>query len=86
MPRSPLTLDRVALGRVARVSRVDWDALPAQEARRLKDFGLYEGAEVEPLHRGALFFRDPLAVRLGRLSIILRGKHARAVTVVPEPD
>ncbi len=86
MPRSPQSLDRVPIGRVARVTHVDWDMLPSAEARRLRDFGLFEGVEVEPLHRGALFFRDPLAVRLGRLSIILRGAHARAVTVVPEPD
>jgi ferrous iron transport protein A len=78
-----LTLDRLAPGRTARVASVDWEALPAADARRLRELGLYEGVEVEALHRGVLFFRDPLAIRLGRMRIMLRNANAMAVRLEP---
>ncbi len=82
MQMSP-TLDQLPLGRIARVASVDWDALSPNDARRLRELGLYEGVEVEALHRGALMFRDPLAIRLGRMRIVLRARNAAAVRLEP---
>jgi ferrous iron transport protein A len=38
---------------------------------------------VEPLHRGWFLFRDPLAVRVGRMTVAIRAAHAAAVKVEP---
>jgi ferrous iron transport protein A len=35
------------------------------------------------LHRGALFFRDPLAVRIGRMRVVMRAAHAAAIGIEP---
>jgi len=78
-----LALDRLAVGHVARIAGIDWARLDAAEGRRLREFGLYEGMEVEVLHRGTLFFRDPLAIRVGRMRIAIRAVHAAAVTLDP---
>lgn len=80
---TPLSLDRLPLGRIASVAAVDWDRIPENEARRLREFGLFEGVEVEALHRGSLLFRDPLALRIGRTRFAIRSAHAAAVTVEP---
>ena len=40
-----------------------------------------EGVAVEPLHLGP-FGRDPLAVRVGRMTVAIRRAHARAVQVI----
>ena len=83
-PFSPktLTLDQLALGTQALVSSIDWEALDHGEACRLKHFGFDEGVAVEPLHSGP-FGRDPIAVRVGRMTVAIRRKHAGAVRVVP---
>ena len=78
---SAQTLDQMPVGQTARIVSVDWAALADSEARRLRELGLYEGVEVEVLHRGALFFRDPHAVRVGRMRVVLRSVHAAAVTL-----
>lgn len=75
------TLDNLPVGSTARIASIDWDALVSSEARRLRELGLYEGVDVEMLHRGALFFRDPLAVRIGRMRVVIRTVHAAAVTL-----
>lgn len=77
-----LLLDELALGRRARVHAVDWAALAEGEACRLRHFGFDEGVVVEPLHGGP-FGRDPLAVRVGRMTVAIRRSHARAIRVVP---
>lgn len=76
-----LTLDRLPVGTSARIAHIAWDRLAPAEARRLRELGLYEGVEIEALHRGSLFFRDPLAVRIGRMRIMMRAAHAAAVSV-----
>lgn len=80
---SPRTLDQLPVGAVARIASVDWEALASAEGRRLRELGLYEGVDVEMLHRGALFFRDPLAIRVGRMRVVIRTVHAAAVTLGP---
>lgn len=77
------SLDQQPLGQIGRVTAIDWDSLHPDEARRLRELGLFEGVEIEPLHRGSLFARDPLAVRIGRLRFVMRGAHAAAVLVEP---
>lgn len=77
------SLDDLKLGTRATIAAVDWGSLDEGEACRLRHFGFDEGVAVEPLHLGP-FGRDPLAVRVGRMTVAIRRVHARAVRVVPE--
>jgi ferrous iron transport protein A len=74
-----MQLDNAPLRTSLRVDSIDWPAIPEGEAHRLRSLGLEEGAVIEPLHRGILFFRDPLAIRVGRMTIALRHKVAVAI-------
>ncbi len=76
------TLDQLATGSRARIAAIDWAALGDGDASRLRHFGFDEGVAVESLHSGP-FGRDPLAVRVGRMTVAIRRAHARAVRVVP---
>ena len=75
-------LDQLKLGTKARVASIDWESLGESEANRLRHFGFDEGVAVEPLHLGP-FGRDPIAIRVGRMIVAIRRKHAGAVCVVP---
>ena len=75
-----IALDLLPIGTKARVKAVDWDVLDDGEARRLRHFGFDEGVTVEALHLGP-FGRDPIAVRVGRMTVAIRRKHAGAVRV-----
>lgn len=77
-----LSLDELKIGSLARVESIDWSLLEKSEACRLLHFGFDEGVSVQPLHLGP-FGRDPLAVRVGRMTVAIRRSHARAVRVVP---
>ena len=77
-----LSLDELKVGTRARIELIDWPSLEPSEASRLRHFGFDEGVTVEPLHLGP-FGRDPLAVRVGRMTVAIRRSHARAVHVVP---
>jgi ferrous iron transport protein A len=76
------SLDRLAVGTRARVCSIDWAALDEAEACRLRHFGFDEGVTVEPLHLGP-FGRDPIAIRVGRMTVAIRRRHAGAVQVLP---
>ena len=78
-----LRLDSAPLGASVRIARVDWDLLSSDEGRRLREFGLMEGVEITPLHRGSLFSRDPLALLVGRMQVIIRARQAAAIAVDP---
>jgi ferrous iron transport protein A len=78
-----VTLDRLVLGTKARVAAIDWASLDESEANRLKHFGFDEGVAVEALHLGP-FGRDPIAIRVGRMTVAIRRKHAGAVRVIPQ--
>jgi ferrous iron transport protein A len=78
-----LSLDQLRIGSVARISAIDWAMLGETDAKRLRQFGFDEGVSVEPLHSGP-FGRDPLAVRVGRMTVAIRRVHARAVQVTSE--
>ena len=76
------SLDLLKVGTKARVASVNWPALGESEACRLRHFGFDEGVTVEPLHLGP-FGRDPIAVRVGRMTVAIRRKHAGAIRVTP---
>jgi ferrous iron transport protein A len=77
-----VSLDLLKVGTRATVVAIDWASLEEPEACRLRHFGFDEGVTVEPLHLGP-FGRDPLAIRVGRMTVAIRRNHARAVRVVP---
>lgn len=83
-PFHPATigLDQLGVGKRASVASIDWDVLEESEACRLRHFGFDEGVTVEPLHLGP-FGRDPVAIRVGRMTVAIRRAHARAVRVIP---
>ena len=75
-------LDQLQVGTRARVVGVDWPVLDEGEACRLRHFGFEADVIVEPLHLGP-FGRDPIAVRVGRMTVAIRRKHAGAISVTP---
>jgi ferrous iron transport protein A len=77
-----ISLDRLTIGTKARVAAIDWAMLESGEACRLQHFGFDEGVTVEPLHLGP-FGRDPIAIRVGRMTVAIRRKHAIAIRVTP---
>jgi ferrous iron transport protein A len=78
-----IRLDQLKVGTKALVSSVDWSELDEAEACRLKHFGFDEGVHVEPLHLGP-FGRDPIAIRVGRMTVAIRRRHAGAIRVIPQ--
>lgn len=78
-----MTLDTFDHAVPVRIVTVNWALLAADEGKRLKALGVDEGAEVAILHRGIFGARDPLAIRLGSMTIALRRSHARAIEVEP---
>ena len=78
-----ISLDRLAVGTKAHVAGIDWASLDQSEANRLRNFGFDEGVAVEALHLGP-FGRDPIAIRVGRMTVAIRRKHAGAVRVIPQ--
>lgn len=81
-PDLALDLDQLSFGRAATIAAIDWAILDSADASRLKQFGFDEGVRIEKLHAGP-FGRDPLAVRVGRMTVAIRRRHAAAVRVVP---
>lgn len=77
-----IRLDQLTIGTRARVASIDWASLDTGEASRLQHFGFDEGVTVEPLHLGP-FGRDPIAIRVGRMTVAIRRRHAGAIRVTP---
>ena len=78
-----LRLDQLPFHWPATVAHVDWASLTEPEQRRLRNLGLDEGVQVEALHAGP-FGRDPIAVRIGRMTLAMRRVHARVIHVAAE--
>ncbi|WP_133366020.1 FeoA family protein [Qipengyuania sediminis] len=76
-----MTLDELPTGKKATIASVDWGALALDEAKRLQALGLDAGAQVSIAHRGVFAARDPLAVRIGSMTVAIRRGHARAIVV-----
>jgi ferrous iron transport protein A len=77
----PETLDQLPAHVRASVAFVDWDRLDVREVRRLRELGMDVGARVEPLNSGGLFGRDPIAIKVGRMTIAMRRAHASVFQV-----
>ena len=75
-----MRLDQLPLNSPARVSAIAWDDLADTAARRLRELGLDEGVMVEALHV-APFGKDPIACRVGRMTVALRRAQAHAISV-----
>lgn len=75
-----MSLNQLPLRKRARIVSVDWDVLAQNEARRLREFGFDEGVVIELLHHGPMG-RDPIACRVGRMTVALRRTHAEAISV-----
>lgn len=76
-----MTMDGLGIGVAARITAVDWAALAPDEAKRLQALGFDEGAEVSVAHKGVLAGSDPIALRIGSMTVALRRSHARAIQV-----
>ena len=74
------TLDALPKGGSGDVAAIDWDALDARDATRLQHFGFDEGVRVTALHRGP-FGADPMAVKVGRMTVAISRAHARAISI-----
>jgi ferrous iron transport protein A len=69
----PVTLDNLPLETPARIVAVDWAALVAEEAQRLRALGIDVGARITVAHRGVWAGRDPLAIMVGRMTVACAG-------------
>ncbi len=75
-----LRLDQLAFRTPATVTGIEWSSLTTTEARRLRNLGLDEGVRIEALHGGPIG-RDPLAAKIGRMTVAIRRNNAQAVLV-----
>ena len=78
-----MNLDTLPIRASARITSIDWTAIPETEGHRLRSLGFDAGVTVEALHKGILFWRDPIAVRIGRMTVALRRKVAIAIACEP---
>ena len=76
-----MNLAELPLSTEATIATIDWSALSERDARRLRELGFDEGVTVTPLHGGGFVARDPLAVRVGRMTVAIRRAHAVAIGV-----
>lgn len=74
-----MQVDKLPLRQKMRISSVDWAEISDNEAQRLRAMGVETGAIIEALHRGILFWKDPIALRVGRMNIAMRSKTASAI-------
>ena len=80
-----MQLDHLPLNRAAVIRSINWDVLPDQEGHRLRSLGFEPGVTIEALHKGILMWRDPLAVRVGRMTVALRTNVAAAIDCELKP-
>lgn len=76
-----MRLSDLPLRKAAHISMIDWALLGAAEAKRLRELGFDEGVAVEALHNGSIFGRDPIAFRVGRMTVAIRRAQAAAISV-----
>ena len=75
-----MRLDQLPLNRPAKVLAIAWTELADTAARRLRELGFDEGVTVEAVHM-APFGKDPIACRVGRMTVALRRAQAHCITV-----
>ena len=76
----PLLLQQLAPGEAGLIAAIDRGGIDPHTAQRLHELGFDEGVDVELLHR-APFGGDPLAVRVGNMTVALRVSMARLIEV-----
>ena len=76
-----MTLESLPPGSTARISAIDWSALPAADAKRMRALGFDRGVEVRMAHHGIFGGRDPVAITIGRMTIALRKSQASAISL-----
>jgi ferrous iron transport protein A len=74
-----MTLDQLPLNQPASISSINWKLLGEAGARRLRALGFDSGVVVEALHYGGMIAKDPIAVKVGRMTVALRKAQAAAV-------
>ncbi|TZG27166.1 FeoA family protein [Sphingomonas montanisoli] len=77
-----ITLDQLPISDKGSIQSIDWSLLSEKDGRRLRELGVDEGVTVEKLHKGP-FGRDPIACRIGRMTVALRSAQAAAILVEP---
>jgi ferrous iron transport protein A len=80
-----VNLDQLPLHQTATITAIDWSVLGEREGRRMRELGFEKGEEVEAIHASGWFSRDPIACRIGRMTVAIRKAHAAAVSVTPLP-
>jgi ferrous iron transport protein A len=80
LQKADVTLDQLPFNMPARIGAINWDAIDATEGHRLRSLGFENGIKIEVLHKGMLLWHDPIAVRIGRMTVALRRKVATAVS------
>lgn len=80
-----MRLDELPLRKAAQISAIDWAVLGEAEGKRLRELGFDEGVSIETLHNGSIFGRDPIACRVGRMTVAIRRAQASAISVAPAP-
>jgi ferrous iron transport protein A len=78
-----VTLDQIPLNQCVLITAIDWSQLQPREARRMRELGFETGEEVEAIHGSGWFSRDPIACRIGRMTVAIRKAHAAAISVEP---
>jgi ferrous iron transport protein A len=76
-----MRLSDLPLRQVAQIGAIDWSLLGEVEAKRLRELGFDEGVAVEALHSGSIFGGDPIACRVGRMTVAIRRAQAHAIHV-----
>ena len=76
-----MRLSDLPLRKAAHISAIDWASLAPAEAKRLRELGFDEGVAIEALHSGSIFGRDPIACRVGRMTVAIRRAQASAIRV-----
>ena len=74
-------IDQLAAGTPAIITGIDRAACSDAVWRRLHEMGFDEGVDVEVLHRAPL--GDPIALRVGNMTIAIRRAEAALVSVEP---
>jgi len=75
-----LRADQLPFNRHGVISGIDWQQLDQSTARRLQDFGVDEGVSIQMMHSGPIG-RDPVALKIGRMTVALRKSQAAAIDV-----
>lgn len=76
-----MNLAELPFAQEATIRAINWAGLSERDGRRLRELGFDEGVAVEPLHGKGLFVADPIAVRIGRMTVAIRRAHAAAIMV-----